>query len=63
MRDRANVSIKHNYKVVDCLSESTVILDLWRLLAEDKIHLSEDFIHIKTANIIAKNFIIVYILS
>ena len=62
MRDRANVSIKRNYEVVDCLSESTVILDLWRLLAEDKILLSEDFMHIKTANIIAKNFT-VYTLS
>ena len=62
MRDRANVSIKHNYEVVDCLSESTVILDLLRLLAEDKILLSEDFMHIKTADIIVKNFT-VYILS
>ena len=34
MRDRAKVYIKHSYQVGNCLSESAIIFDLWRHLAE-----------------------------
>ena len=63
MRDRAKVSIIHKYVVVDCLSESAVIFNLWRLLAVDKILLAEDFMHIKQQILLLKTWQFIYLVK